>query len=235
MLHDKLTPRLVWEHTKDEIIFSPNGAILFDDTVLDKNSSQTMELARWQYSGVYFNPDCHKFWVIDYRIYSPDQDGKSKIDHTLEIFKNAIYAKNINFKYVLMDSWYASHKVMLAIDDEAKIFYCPLKSNRLVSHVDEKYFHEPVSNLIWKEEDLSKGKRVHINKFPNNFKGKLQKIITAGNLYETNIKTAGGIKKIYFHSKGINKAEVEMLLEKICIDSKLPESVRLAHIIGKIF
>ena len=76
LLHDKLTPKLVWEHTKDEIIFSSKGAVLFDDTVLDKNSSQTIELARWQYSGaakkvikgigvvtcVYFNPDCHKFW-----------------------------------------------------------------------------------------------------------------------------------------------------------------------------
>lgn len=190
LLHDKLTPKLVWEHTKEEIILSPNGAILFDDTVLDKNSSQNIELARWQYSGaaggvikgigvvtcIYFNPDCHKFWAIDYRIYSPDHDGKSKIDHLLEMFKNAIYAKKLDFKYVLMDSWYSSHKVMLSVNDEEKIFYCPLKSNRLVSAVDKKYFHEPVSGLIWTKEELHEGKRIHINKFPNSYHVKLFRI-----------------------------------------------------------
>lgn len=190
LLHDKLTPRLVWEHTKEEIILSPNGSILFDDTVLDKNSSQAMELARCQYSGaakrvikgigvvtcVYYNPDCQKFWAIDYRIYSPDQDGKNKIDHTLEMFKNAIYARKLNFKYVLMDSWYATHKVMLTIDSEEKIFYCPLKFNRLVSPVDKKYFHEPVSGLSWSDEELKTGKRIHVNKFPNNYHVKLFRI-----------------------------------------------------------
>jgi endonuclease V-like protein UPF0215 family len=60
-------------------------------------------------------------------------------------------------------------------------------------------------------------------------------IVDAGNLYETEIRTAGGSSKIYFHFKGININEVEDLLEKVCIDSKLPESVRLAHIIGKLF
>lgn len=94
---------------------------------------------------------------------------------------------------------------------------------------------KPVIAITEREVDLELVKNTVINKFPNNFKVKLQKIINAGNLYETNIKTAGGISKIYFHFKGINKAKVEMLLEKICIDSKLPESVRLAHIIGKMF
>ncbi len=75
-----------------------------------------------------------------------------------------------------MDSWYASNKVMLAIDDEEKIFYCPLKSNRLVSAVDKKYFHESVSGLTWTERDLSEGKRVHINKFPNDYHVKLFRI-----------------------------------------------------------
>jgi len=40
---------------------------------------------------------------------------------------------------------------------------------------------------------------------------------------------------LYFHCKGIEIKEVQSLLKKICIDSKLPESVRLAHLIGKLF
>jgi len=190
LLEEKITPKLVWEHTSSEIEPSPNGAVLFDDTVLDKNSSQAMEIARWQYSGaakkvikgigvvtcVYYNPDCHKFWVIDYRIYSPDQDGKSKIDHVLEMFKSSIYSKGLDFKYVLMDSWYSTHKIMLNVNDENKVFYCPLKSNRLVSKTDEKYDHRPLTELSWTDKELQSGVLVHLNKFPARFHLKLFRI-----------------------------------------------------------
>ena len=190
LLDEKLTPKLIWEHTSQEIEPSPKGAILFDDTVLDKNSSQAMEIARWQYSGaakkvikgigvvtcVYYNPDCHKFWVIDYRIYSPDQDGKSKLDHVLDMFKNSIYSKKLDFKYVLMDSWYSTHNMMLNINDESKIFYCPLKSNRLVSRTDKNYDHRPLTELSWAKEELQSGILVHLNKFPARFHLKLFRI-----------------------------------------------------------
>ena len=48
---EKMTPRLVWEQTKGQIIFSPNGYLIFDDTISDKNYSFQIELARRQYSG----------------------------------------------------------------------------------------------------------------------------------------------------------------------------------------
>lgn len=72
-------------------------------------------------------------------------------------------------------------------------------------------------------------------KFPNSYKDKIQNILNAGDLYETEIVTAGGLSKVYFHSKGLEIREVESLLRKISIDSKLPECVRLAHLIGRIF
>jgi endonuclease V-like protein UPF0215 family len=71
-------------------------------------------------------------------------------------------------------------------------------------------------------------------KFPNTFKQKIQNIVDAGNLFFSQIETAGGLSDIYFHSKGIDTQMVESLLQKVCIDSKLPECVRLAHLIGKI-
>lgn len=72
-------------------------------------------------------------------------------------------------------------------------------------------------------------------RFPDQYRMKVKKIVNAGNLYETSINTAGGFSKVYFHVKGIEPNEVEELLEKICIDSKLPECVRMAHIIGTVF
>jgi DDE superfamily endonuclease len=136
---EKLSPRLLWENVKSLIQSHHQGYIIFDDTVLDKRSSQDIELSRKQYSGnehrvvkgiglvncVYVNPVSGKFWVIDYRLYDPDGDGKSKLDHVLEMLQNLIYYKLLPFRTVLMDSWYATKNLMQYIDKQGKIYYCP--------------------------------------------------------------------------------------------------------------
>ncbi|MFX1461842.1 MAG: DUF99 family protein [Promethearchaeota archaeon] len=94
---------------------------------------------------------------------------------------------------------------------------------------------KPIIAITEREVDLDSVKNALIHKFPDRYKNKLKHIIDAGNLYETEIKTAGGLSKLFFHCKGISIEDVESLLEKVCIDSKLPESVRIAHLIGKIF
>ena len=90
----------------------PRGYILFDDTVLDKNCSFAIELVRHQYSGnakavikgigvvtcVYVNPETDQFWLIDYRIYDPDGDGKSKLDHVREMLTISSTKKPCHFK-----------------------------------------------------------------------------------------------------------------------------------------
>ena len=52
---------------------------------------------------------------------------------------NAINNKKIPFKTVLMDSWYATQRLMALIDNLGKFYYCPLKSNRLVD--DTVFIH----------------------------------------------------------------------------------------------
>ncbi|MBD1921901.1 hypothetical protein H6F77_12460 [Microcoleus sp. FACHB-831] len=79
---------------------------------------------------MYVNPITGHFWVIDYRLYDPDGDGKSKLDHVLEMLQNFIYYKSLSFRTVLMDTWYATKNLMQYIDKEGKIYYCPLKKNR---------------------------------------------------------------------------------------------------------
>ena len=79
---------------------------------------------------LYFNPQNEQLWIIDYRIYDPDTDKKTKIDHVEEMMLNAINNKKIPFKTVLMDGWYATQRLMGLIDNLGKIYYCPLKSNR---------------------------------------------------------------------------------------------------------
>jgi len=132
---EKITARLVWENVKGQVVSTAQGYVAFDDTVLDHNSSFKIELVRRQYSGnahdvikgigvvtcVYVNPETDPFWIIDYRIYDPDRDGKTKLDHVREMLDNALYDKRLPFRGVLMDSWYAERKLMLHIEALHKV------------------------------------------------------------------------------------------------------------------
>ena len=184
LLKTRLTPSLLWEHVKPEVIQSPNGYIIFDDEVLDKQDSKSIELTRWQYSGnegkvirgigvvtcVYYNPDINQFWAIDYRIYAPEHDGKTKITHARDMFLAAVKNKKIAFKTVLMDTWYATAKFMMTINSVGKIFYCPVKTNRLISRVvvDRNYDYLPVKKFNLTEKDLLEGVPIHLNKLSKN-------------------------------------------------------------------
>jgi len=73
---ERLTPRLVWDNVYAQIVTHPDGCVLFDDSVLDKDHSRKIELVRRQYSGnahglikgigvvncVYVNPQTGEYW-----------------------------------------------------------------------------------------------------------------------------------------------------------------------------
>ncbi len=127
---EKLTPRLLWENVRAVYQSSPNGFLLFDDTVLDKSNGPCIETTRQQWSGnahaivrgiglvscVYVNPEAGLFWVIDYRLFDPDTDGKSKLDHMREMLQSVRH-RQIPFTTVLMDAWYATREMMLLIEN----------------------------------------------------------------------------------------------------------------------
>ena len=162
----------VWEHVQGDIEPSENGYLLFDDTVLDKNYSREIELARRQYSGnakaiitgigvvncVYVNPDTGRFWIIDYRVYALDFDGKTKLDHAQDMYDNALYIKRLSFKSVLMDTWYATSAFMSHIHKSGKYFYCPIKGNRKIASSDNSdIIGVQVKDLILTEEEKKSG------------------------------------------------------------------------------
>lgn len=187
---DKLTPALVWKQVKDDIVLSDNGYLIFDDTVLDKDHSHAIELVNKQYSGnahelikgigvvtcVYVNPDTEQYWVIDYRIYDKHSDGKTKLDHLTEILEHSVYHKQLAFSTVLMDSWYATKKIMMLIDSMDKIYYCPLKSNRKVDDSKGLNPYKQVSQLDWSDDELKHGKLIKIHGFPKDCKVKLFRV-----------------------------------------------------------
>ncbi len=48
----------------------------------------------------------------DYRLYDPEGDGQSKLDHVAAMLNGVAYSKQLPFTTVLMDSWYATQKIM---------------------------------------------------------------------------------------------------------------------------
>ena len=49
--------------------------------------------------------------IIDYRIYDPDTDKKTKIDHVEEMILNVVNKKKLPFKTVLMDRHVCNTKI----------------------------------------------------------------------------------------------------------------------------
>ena len=192
MKEKKLTPHELRQSVRKELVLSENGYILFDDTVLDKSHSFAIELVRRQWSGnakkvikgigivtcVYVNPDINQFWVIDYRIFDPERDGRSKLDHLFEMWHTILHIEQIPFRTVLIDSWYATMKVMKAVEEAKKIYYCPLKSNRQVSENPDADYSR-VDSLTWSEDELATGKTVHLKKFPKGHQVKLFRIVVS--------------------------------------------------------
>lgn len=188
---ERLQPKLIWEHVKGDVVQTPKGFVVFDDTIADKNFSQEIELVQRQYSGnahgvikgigivtcVYVNPALDQFWIIDYRIYDPDGDGKTKLDHMQDMLLNCVHQKQLPFWAVLMDSWYATKEIMLAIEKYGKIYYCPLKDNRQVDDSGASQPYRRVDRLEWTETEKQHGKVIKIKGFPGNYKVKLFRVV----------------------------------------------------------
>lgn len=192
---ERITPRLVWDHVRTQLTLTEHGYLVFDDTVLDKNYSDSIELVRRQYSGnahavikgigvvtcVYVNPERDQFWLIDYRIYDPEGDGRTKLDHVREMLENVAHGKQLPFQAVLMDAWYATKDLMLYIESLSKIYYCPLKDNRQVDDSQGARPYRRVDSLAWSEAELAHGKRLKIKGFPKEHKVQCFRVVVSTN------------------------------------------------------
>ena len=167
----RFTPRQRWQQVRPQVMLSPRGYVLFDDPVLDKHHRRRIELVRRQYSGnargviagiglvncVYVNPETNQFWLIDYRLFAPDDDGKTMLDHVADMLAQ-LAPRGIPYRTVLMDSWYATTKRFKWLLEAGKTFYCPLKSNRLVDDSGDQQPDQPVGCLCWSNEEVAQGK-----------------------------------------------------------------------------
>lgn len=126
---------------------------------------------------VYVNVSLNRFWVLDYRIYDPEGDGKKKQKHMLDMLDHLHYAKALPYQTVLMDSWYASMEVIKHIEKLGKIYYCPIKSNRKVDDSDGVSKHQKIDTLDWSEQEEGQGKSIHLKGMPKGHRVKVFRLV----------------------------------------------------------
>lgn len=184
----RFMPREVWKLVKDRIKDSKDACLIVDDSVHDKRYSRFIELVRAQYSGnehgvvrgigvvslVHSAGKEADFYPIDYRVYAPDVDGKTKNDHFQEMFVNAVDQKQIKARTIVFDGWYASAENLKLIHRRHWTFFTTLKSNRLVSLSKEQgYIH--LEELEWTPDRRAQGVIVKLKEVP--FKVRLFKLV----------------------------------------------------------
>jgi Transposase DDE domain len=176
---ERLTAAHLWTLVSGLIHDSEQAFLMADDSVQDKRYSRFIELVKRQYSGathglvrgigvvnlVHSSGTAGDFYPIDYRIYAPDSDGKTKNEHFREMLVRAVGDKAIKAKTVLMDSWYAGADNLKLIHRLGLVFFTTLKENRLVSlNKEEGYIH--LDQIDWTPERLQHGVLVRLKEVP---------------------------------------------------------------------
>ena len=169
--NSRFTPKDLWELVGNRIDDNEEAFLLVDDSVQNKQYSQVIETVKLQYSGnvhglvkgiglvnlVHTNGFLGDFYPVNYRVYNPDSDGKSKNDHFQEMFKQANENQQIKARNIAFDSWYASVENLKIINRSGWTFYTNLKSNRKVS-VTKETGYQDLTEIRWTHEETDKRK-----------------------------------------------------------------------------
>ena len=146
------------------------GALIIDDSTLDKFYCTEIELVCQHWSGKHHRvvqgihlislvwTDGDRIYPCDYRIANKSGDEKSKNDHFQDMIETA-HTRGFRPKYVLFDSWYGSLANLKKVHGLKWHFLTGLKSNRLVN--PDKKGNRAVSEC----EISDKGTIVHLKGF----------------------------------------------------------------------
>ena len=97
---------------------------------------------------------------------------------------NAQQHKQLPFRIVLMDTWYAARDELLFIERLGKLYYCPLKANRQISLSRETGTYCRVDEVLWSRDELRSGRLVHLKDFPAGHQVRLFRLEPATGLTE---------------------------------------------------
>lgn len=156
----KVQPKDLWLAARKEVR-STSGILVFDDVVIDKSRSGKMELVNWQYAGskhditrgigvvnALWQVSKEEYIPMDYRIWNPPEDGKTKNDHFQDMLSST-KSRRLHPEMVVADSWYGSLKNLKAVRSHGWDWVMGLRSNRLVGKP-----HKQLRELEIPEEGL---------------------------------------------------------------------------------
>ena len=188
---ERHTARDLWKLAEPLIRDGPDAYLILDDSVQNKAHSRKIERVKRQYSGAEHGlvrgigvvnlvhasgktPPTSgaaggaaggAVYPIDFRIYEPRHDGKTKNEHFREMLAHAFADKRIEARTVLFDAWYASVENLKMIHRADRVFVTTLKSNRLVSlSAASGYVH--LDEIDWTPERRVSGVRVRLQALP---------------------------------------------------------------------
>ena len=143
LANERVQPKDLWEAARKEVR-GASGILVFDDVVIDKSRSGKMELVNWQYAGskhditkgigvvnALWQVSREEYIPMDYRIWNPPDDGKTKNDHFRDMLA-AAKQRQLHPEMVVADSWYSSLDNLKAVRSHGWDWVMGLRSNRLV-------------------------------------------------------------------------------------------------------
>lgn len=157
---EKVRPKDLWAAARKEVNGTP-GILVFDDVVIDKSRSGKMELVNWQYAGskhditkgigvvnALWQVSREQYIPMDYRIWNPPEDGKTKNDHFQDMLSST-KARGLHPEMVVADSWYSSLKNLKSVRSHGWDWVMGLRSNRLAGKP-----HQQLRELTIPDEGL---------------------------------------------------------------------------------
>ncbi|AWM32793.1 hypothetical protein DDQ68_08375 [Hymenobacter nivis] len=114
------------------------------------------------------------FMPLDFRLYAPDQDTKTKNNHFLDMFQQVAAEGKLLARTILFDSWYAGSTDLKKVHRAGRMFFTTLKSNRFVN-LSKETGCQKLDSLEPPAPGWSKGVEVRLQEVP--FGVKLFKLV----------------------------------------------------------
>lgn len=129
----------------------PESFLFFDNSAQDESYSRFIEVAKHQYSGaayglktsiclvnlVHSSDTPSDFLPLDYRVYSPKQDGRTKNEYFQNMFTQIVGQANIQVCTLLFDAWYSGSDNVKLILQAGRTFFTTLRSNQSMGPSEE--------------------------------------------------------------------------------------------------
>lgn len=201
LVFDEATPK---KHYSYASLFS----LLTETRASDKSQNKSI------INCIYANPILESCWIHDFKRINYGVSVAEKNSYVLSILMSLSEELSESFSTVLFQKWCATEKNIQFVAEIEKIFWCPIRSNRLVSEDGYRKNYVAVKNLKFSAAECLYGKLISLKKFPKDHQVKLFRItnkndafdyLITNQLQQRSDDTAQLINSIYWMTDCVNE------------------------------